>query len=487
MLKEELGLGGKLNNLIFYFIFYYLMNDKPITAILIGAGWRGRVTYGSYALKFPDNLKFIAVAEPDSKKRDLFQKEHNIPNSFVFKSWQEILDPSVGKIAETAFICTQDQMHYQPAIKALELEYDLLLEKPISPSFEECNHISNLAQEKKRIVQVCHVLRFTKFFKKLKELIDSGAIGDIIDYDHSENVSYWHFGHSYVRGSYKKKDESSPLILAKCCHDLDIMYWLIGKKPLTVQSKGFLSFFSPENAPKNAPERCTDGCPQEETCPWYAPGLYLEGEPLIRIGLHAKSRFLRFFSSLILNHRNIMLFLSKFIKKLRPFLNWEEFPANFITSDLSYEGKMKALKEGPFGKCIFKTGNDVVDHQIATYTFPNGVIGTLRITGLSEFEGRELRIFGTKGVIRAHFRTVEEEIKITDFRTYKTKRVYIKGLSKGSHGGGDFNLLDSFIKVIKGDLTPEQAGTTNIQGALQSHIMAFAGEEARISGRNHEF
>ncbi len=459
------------------------MNDKPITAILIGAGLRGRVIYGSYGLKYPDRLKFIAVAEPDSSKRKLFQKEHNISNSNVFNSWQEILDPAVGKIADTAFVCTQDRMHYQPAINALELGYNLLLEKPISPSFEECNHISKLAQEKKRIVQVCHVLRFTEFFKKLKEIIDSGAIGDIIDYDHSENVVYWHFGHSFVRGQYKRKDESSPLILAKSCHDLDIMYWLIGEKPLTVQSKGFLSFFRPENAPKNAPERCTDGCPHEKTCPWYAPRLYISGEPLIRMGFNANSRFLRLFSSMIINHRKIMIFLSKFIKKLDQFLNWKEFPANFITTDLTYEGKMKALREGPFGKCIFKTGNDVVDHQIATYTFPNGVIGTLRITGLSDLEGREFRIFGTKGVIRAYFRSIEKEIKITDFLTNQTRVVFKKGLSTGGHGGGDFGLLDSFVKVIKGELTPEQAGTTNIQGAIESHIMAFIGEEARISGK----
>ena len=178
-----------------------------------------------------------------------------------------------------------------------------------------------------------------------------------------------------------------------------------------------------------------------------------------------------------------MIFLSKFIKKIDPFLNWKEFPSNFLTTDLTHEGKLKALREGPFGMCIFKTGNDVVDHQIATYTFPNGIVGTLRITGLSDLEGRELRIFGSKGVIRAHFRSIDEEIKITDFRTTRTKVVYKSGLRTGGHGGGDFGLLDSFVKVISGELTPEQAGTTNIQGALQSHIMAFAGEEARISGK----
>ena len=279
------------------------MNNKPITAILIGAGFRGRNSYGIYGLKYPDRLKFVAVAEPDPTKRELFQKEHGIADSNVFRTWQEILDPSIGKIADIAFICTQDRMHYEPAIKALELGYDLLLEKPISPNLDECQHISKLAQEKNRIVQVCHVLRFTKFFKKLKEFIDSGVIGKIIDYDHSENVSYWHFGHSFVRGQYKKKEESSPLILAKSCHDLDIMYWLIGEKPLTVQSKGFLSFYRPENAPSDAPDRCTDGCPHEKTCPWYAPRLYITGEPLIRIGFHANSRILRILSSMINNHR----------------------------------------------------------------------------------------------------------------------------------------------------------------------------------------
>ncbi len=184
------------------------------------------------------------------------------------------------KLADAAFICTPDLLHYEPAIRALELDYDLVLEKPISPVLDQCREITRFAQERHRLVQVCHVLHFTDFWKKIKEVLDSGRIGKIIHYDHSENVSFWHMSHSYVRGWYRIKEDSSPMILAKCCHDLDLMTWILGQKPLSVQSSGSLTCYRPENAPPGVPERCTDGCPIEKECPWFAPRLYCTGDPL---------------------------------------------------------------------------------------------------------------------------------------------------------------------------------------------------------------
>jgi len=264
--------------------------ESPVTAILNGAGLRGRQVYGLYAQKNPNRLKFVAIADPNAERRRLFQKEHNIPDEHAFNTWDEMMNEKIGKIADTAFICTQDQMHFEPAMRALDLGYDLLLEKPITPNLDQCRAITKKAQEKKRLVQVSHVLRFTDFWKKVKEVIDSGQLGKIVHIDHSENVSYWHMGHSFVRGPYRNKETSSPMILAKCCHDLDLIYWFMGEKAKDLQSTGRLTYYIPENAPKGAPERCTDGCPVEKECPWNAVRMYVYGEPLIRIGLHSPSR-----------------------------------------------------------------------------------------------------------------------------------------------------------------------------------------------------
>ena len=463
------------------------MDDMtPVTAIMNGAGFRGYEAYGSYAEKHPERLKFVAVAEPDLGRRKLFQKSHDIPDELAFSSWDELMAESRSKMADAAFICTPDSMHYKPAIRALNLGYHLVLEKPISPNIAECQQIAQTSLEKCRIVQVCHVLRFTEFWKTVKEVVDSGRIGKIIHYDHSENVSYWHFGHSYVRGQYRNKATSSPMILAKSSHDLDLMYWIIGNKPVSVQSTGELSYYNPENAPPGASERCTDGCPEAENCPWYAPRLYINAEPILRIGLHAPSKAIRFLARTAVNHRSLLKFLSVFDKRLKEIINWNRFPASSLSTDLSLEGKMKALREGPYGKCIYKCGNDVVDHQVSTFNFHKGITGTLTVHGLSELEGRELRIFGTKGVVRGYFRYNAEWVTVTDFRYSKQEVLYKAGLSLEGHGGGDAGLMDSFIKVVRGEANPEEAGTADVAGALESHYMAFAAEEARISQKQQE-
>lgn len=461
-----------------------MVTDKglPVNAVMIGAGLRGREVYGRYAEKHPQKLKFVAVAEPDISRCKLFRQAHNISETMAFESWELLLTKEKGQLANAAFICTQDNMHFQPALAALNIGYHLVLEKPISPSLEECQHIFRISRDTGQIVQVCHVLRFTKFWKMIKELVDSGEIGRVIHYDHSENVSYWHFGHSYVRGPYKNKESSSPLILAKSCHDLDLMYWILGEKPISVYSTGELSYYRPENAPVSAPDRCTDGCPELENCPWYAPRLYVTAEPLLRIGLHAPSKMTRLLAHFALNHRKTLSLLSLVNKRLKGLLNWDQFPSTVITTDLSLEGKMKALREGPFGKCIFKCGNDVIDHQITTYTFPSGATGTLTLHGFSDLEGRELKIFGTKGSIRGYFRYNGEQISVTDFRFSKTKIVYHAGLSMGGHGGGDFGLMDFFVKVMKGEIPPKEAGA-DVANALEAHFMAFAAEDARLKGQ----
>ncbi|MBK5113567.1 MAG: Gfo/Idh/MocA family oxidoreductase [Candidatus Heimdallarchaeota archaeon] len=457
--------------------------NKPVTAVLVGAGTRGRDAYGAYALKYPSRLKFIAICDSDDEKRKIFQELHNIPDDYAFPTWNALFNAKIGKIAQVAFICTPDRMHHEPAIEALELDYDLFLEKPIAPTLEECQDIAKCASAKNRIVQVGHVLRFTNYWQALKEFLATEKLGKIVHYDHSENVSYWHFGHSFVRGPYKNKEESTAIVLAKTCHDLDLIYWLMGEKPVDVYSHGELTHYKPENAPPKAPERCTDGCPIEDECPWYAPRLYLELEPVIRTGKYSPSRFVRWIIKRILKSKSFLNFVAIFSKDIKRIKNWDQFPVTHLTNDYSIEGRMKALKEGPYGLCIYKTGSDVPDHQVSTFNFPSGASVTLVMHGLSEHEGREFRIFGTKGVIRGVFRNSLELIEFIDFRNGDTETIYKKGLTISAHGGGDEGIMHAFTTVMLGERSREEGNLTDVLNAMESHFMGFAAEESRLTGK----
>ncbi len=454
------------------------MSD-PVKAVMNGAGSRGMYAYGKYAEDNPDRLDFIAVAEPDDYKRKDFQKRHNIPDNKAFSSWEEMMNEDVGKLAEVAFICTPDLLHYEPAMRALGLDYNLVLEKPIAPKIKQCREIEQLAKQKKKFVQVCHVLRYTDFWKKVKEIVDSGEIGKIIHYEHSENVSFWHFAHSYVRGPFCHTDHSAPFILAKTCHDLDLMYWIMGEKSRNVKATGGLTHYCEENAPEGAPERCIDGCPVSDSCPWYAPRFYIRALPFLQIGTHSHNRFVRFFSKLLLKSKGLLKFLSVFIPPLKNFINWQHWPATVMTNDTSLEGKRKALRETPYGKCVYHSHNNQPDHIVSTYEFPNGKVASLISTGLSDLEGRELRIFGTKGTIRGYFRYNGEKLWVRDLRHTKTRIIHESGIHIEGHGGADRAMMDSFTSFMLGEAKPGDVGYTDITEAMESHYMGFASEEAR--------
>ena len=292
---------------------------KPITAVVLGAGNRGSV-YGSFAKACPGELQVVALAEPRADRLGILADELNIPESGRFTSWQELLERP--RMADCAFVCTLDDDHTEPAIRAMELGYHVLLEKPMSNTEEECRLIADTAARTGRTLAVCHVLRYTPFYMTLKNLIDQGAVGQVTAINQIENVGYWHQAHSFVRGNWRTVRETSPMILQKSCHDMDILLWLMGKDCRRVQSFGSLGHFTPENAPAGAPERCLDGCPHADTCPYYAPALYMD-------------------------------------------MNRTGWPVDVITTDLSEEGRRKALAEGPYGRCVYHCDNDVVDAAAA--------------------------------------------------------------------------------------------------------------------------
>ncbi len=326
--------------------------SKPLAAIMIGAGNRGYEAYGPYALAHPDEIRFIAVAEPHDARRARFAQAHAIPPERQFRTWDELV--TQGKIADAALICTLDRMHIEPAIAAMEAGYDVLLEKPMATTQADCVQLVQTAERTQRLLQICHVLRYTSFFSTLHDIITSGRLGDIIAFEHRENVAYWHMAHSFVRGNWRNSKIESPMVLAKCCHDMDILYWNLGPCE-QISSFGSLIHYRAENTPEGAPMRCTDGCPIADDCPWYAPRIYLH--------------------------------------------NYVGWPVSVISEDTSLEARQHALETGPYGRCVYHCDNDVVDCQTVNMEFESGVTGVLFMHGHSHEEGRTMRYDGTRATL----------------------------------------------------------------------------------------
>ena len=400
---------------------------KPMTAVVLGGGSRG-CAYSAYAEEHPQELRIVAVAEPREDRRNLLADRLGVPEESRFADWRALL--AHPRMADCAFVCTMDDDHTAPAIHAMELGYHVLLEKPMSNTEEECRAIVAKAKETGCTLSVCHVLRYTPFYMTLKRLIDQGQIGEVTTINQIENVGYWHQAHSFVRGNWRTVRETSPMILQKSCHDMDIILWLMGKDCRRVQSFGSLRHFCPENAPAGAPTRCLDGCPHAERCPYYAPKLYMN-------------------------------------------MNLAGWPVDVITTDLSEEGRRKALEEGPYGRCVYQCDNDVVDRQVVNLEFEGGGVATFTMTGLTADFCRQLKIFGTRGQIQANMGT--KEIVLQRFGEEKVTVPVDMGAEASGHGGGDFGILRDFLQILRHGGTSRSSAEVS----LQSHLICFAAERSR--------
>ncbi len=413
---------------------------KQFSVIVIGAGGRGR-TYAYPMCDMPDKFKIVGVADPDDTRRLDFQKDMSLPDEAVFRTWEEIL--SRPKMADIAIIATQDNMHYAPAMRAIELGYDLLLEKPVAPTEKECAEIANAAKKKGVKVLVCHVLRYTPFFKKVRELIDEGQIGRVMSITHIEGVGDVHQTHSYIRGNWHSTKESSPMILAKSCHDIDILQWLVGKPCKSVTSFGDLTYFKEENAPEGAPVRCADGgCPIADTCPYNAIKLYYNDK---------KNEWFRTASTVGI------------AKSVPP----------------SDEDVMTALKTTDYGLCVFHANNDVVDHQVVNMEFEGGATANFSMNCFNA-GGRYIRIFGTKGELCAYAN--QTEISLYNFDRRHWEKVPVPKIEEsilGGHGGGDIGIILDMYDYLAGVGT--SSSIAEIGTSVANHLITFAAEEARLT------
>lgn len=407
---------------------------KQVTAAIIGAGQRGAEAYASYALRFPGELKIVAVAEPRAERRALFCAAHHIPPEHSFSTWEELL--AQPKLSDCVVVATQDRMHFEPVMSALEKGYHVLCEKPMSPFPGELETMRDTAARYGRILSVGHTLRYSPFFSTLKELLDGGAVGDLVSIQHMEGVGYWHAAHSFVRGNWRRKDETSPMILAKCCHDMDILLWLTGSRCKQVTSFGGLRHFNAGHAPMGAPARCTDGCPHRDACPYYAPRFYLE---------HAKAKTDNFVS--------------------------------VITTDPSPEGIMAALETGPYGRCVYRCDNDVVDHQIVNLAYENGVVASMTMCAFTETCERTITLMGTRGQIKGNME--ENCIQVFDFASGR-ETILRPRLPVGGHSGSDTLMMREFVALVAaGDGANSR---TDAAVSVESHLIALAAEESRLNG-----
>ncbi len=406
--------------------------SKPITAVLFGAGMRGHIAYGPYATQHPDELEIVAVAEPDDVRRHRFATAHDIPPERCFRSWEEII--TQPKMADVVINTTQDKMHHASGMAALEAGYDMLLEKPMTDNLADTVALVQAAERNGRFMQICHVLRYTPFFTILHDVLASGRIGEIISVEHRENVSFWHMAHSFVRGNWGNEAASSPMILAKCCHDLDILYWNMGNPVKKLHSFGSLKHYRSENAPSGATARCTDGCPAAEECPFDARSIYLN-------------------------------------------MNNEGFLVKAFTNDMSLEGRQHALETGPYGRCVYHCDNDVVDNQIVNMEFESGATVALIMHGHSHEEGRTMRYDGTLGTLRAKFTFGGYHMEVHDHKSGRREEIDIPFADSG-HGGGDEGIMRNFVRTMRG----EEEAMSTARESLESHLMAFAAEESRHEG-----
>ncbi len=410
---------------------------KTLDVILIGAGSRGRI-YTDHMQN--ERFRVVAVAEPEKRQRDYIKNLHGIRDDMCFDTWEALL--ALPKLADVAIIATSDSMHYGPTMKAIEKGYHLLLEKPVAPTYQQCREMADYAKEKNVKVLVCHVLRYTPFFRKIKDFINEGALGRVISVHHAECVGNVHQSHSYVRGNWANEGRSSNMLLAKSCHDMDIMQWLIGSKCRQVSSFGSLSYFKQENAPKGAPDYCIEGCPYGDTCYYNAVKLYLEDE---------ENDWFRNAST----------------KKVKP------------TNDEVAE----VLRTTQYGKCVYKCDNDVVDHQVVNLEFENGAVASFNMCAFNE-GGRYIRVMGTKGELYG-----DMEENTVDFYSFATREHTIvnpleqklKSDITGGHGGGDAGLVEILYKYIMEDYDGDMLSEIGI--SVENHAIAFAAEQARVENR----
>lgn len=435
---------------------------RPLRLAVLGAGGRGREAYGHWILRNPSRARVVAVAEKVESRLLSFADEAGTPREARFASWEELLDHQGELDLDAVIIALPDRVHVAPALRAASLGLPMLLEKPAAVTSADLDELSAGVAEHHARIALGHVLRYTPFWRTVERIASSEVFGKLVTIRLDENIGFWHFAHSYVRGNWNRADESSPMVLAKTCHDLDLIRWLATERPVAVSSVGSLSYFTSDNAPPGAPQRCLDGCPHADSCPFYAPRYYSDA--------------------------------------LSEVHGW---PVALLGDDTSGEGRTAALRTGPYGRCVFRHDNDVVDHQQTTMEFPSGLTATLSTSAFTGENTRTVRITATGGEIVGHMESgrisvdlftpgaelpelSDVEIESSGERGplgHGSWEVRVTSSADGGdhrgHAGGDDGLMDAFVHAVS--LGEFEGPSFDFEEAVDGHRMAFAAEESRLS------
>jgi len=396
--------------------------------VVFGLGARG-VIYAAFAKMYPEKFELIAIIENNTER--LKYAKTTYPGTKLFSNYKDFLADEIS--ADIVAVATQDEDHKEHAIAMMRAGYDLLLEKPIANNQADCLAIYEASKQWNRKVVVCHVLRYTPFYSMVKRIIDSGKLGEVVTVHASENVGYYHQAHSFVRGPWRNKAQSSPMILAKCCHDMDILRYLIGEKCLSVNSYGGLYYFNEAHAPKGAAKYCSD-CPHMD-CIYRAQSIYLSEEG-------------RYFSSY------------------------------FTTKEKTDENILFDLAKSQYDRCVYQTDNDVVDHQVTIMQFENGKTACHTMTAFSKEIYRDLKVHGTKAELVGVVENNAIEMRYFGGAVEKIA-VDISAANVGGHMGGDYFMMNSLYAALNGE--PAE-GITYLDVSIDSHLMSFAAEESRVHG-----
>lgn len=429
-----------------------IMQSKPVTAVIVGAGHRAFV-YSELAKTNPDLLKIVGVADPNPVRRKKAMEYFGFSEDMCFDSAQALAEK--GRLADAVINGTMDEQHLETAIPLLNAGYDMLLEKPFAVCEEDMRQIVDCAKKNNSKVMICHVLRYTPFYYAIKERIVNGEIGDIINIQMTEHVSYHHLSTSYIRGKWANSDKChTTMLLAKCCHDIDLMMWFMSEtKPVSISSFGSKFQFKPENAPENAGTICMKDCPLVDECVYSTKRLYID-------------------------HPDRW-----------SFYVWDALEG---IENPTIDDKIALMKtDNPYARCIYKCDNNVVDHQSVLVNFASGATGTHNMVGGSAEPRRNIHIIGTKGEIFGNF----EESKFTVLKINPSPDAHNEECdveeidlrvtgdmvgAYGGHGGGDERLAEDFVKFIRGE-QPSLA-CTSIFDSVAGHLCVYLADKSRESG-----
>jgi len=407
--------------------------SRTVTCAIIGAGGRGNA-YNSYLYEYKDKVKLVAVSDINEFRCNKMADMYGLPAEKRFGDFRDFF--KAGKIADCVFICLPDDLHYEAAMLAMELKYDVLLEKPMAQTEKECKSLLEMSHKQNIIMGTCHVLRYAPFFLAVREAIRKKVVGDLVRIDLTENVERVHMSHSYVRGNWHNSEKTTPIILSKSCHDLDILRWLIDKPCKTAVAQGELNYFKKENAPEGAPLRCTDGCPHESTCPFSAINIYLRKR------------------------------------------QWNHVIDKKTGTD---EEILDFLKTSDYGRCVYHMDNDQPDYYVANFRFEGGLSATFTMESMTPYGGRVIRVIGSKGFIEGN--SDKQTFKFYDFRSGEVSEWSLSNLdaAKSGHGGGDWGIARDFVEAVAYK-DPSKLSTT-IDVSMESHIMGFKCEKSRSTGK----